>query len=287
MSSEPSHDRVVLQRQLGAASRALLRPQTYVGAALESWYSLVHAAAYPTGLSPVDLVQPFLHAEAAAIDAPEHLAPALVARPVVLVHGYLHNRSAFIALTRALRRAGFARVHAFDYPQLSLGIDATAARLASQVARLRDVSDGERVAVVGHSMGGIIARAYLQDHGGADVVDTLVTIGSPHGGTHTARLGVGPAAAEMAVGSTFMRRLARGVRRDGVRYVSYYSDLDACVVPAVSAKLVHPELDVTNVRVADTGHLSMLLSAPVITSVVSHLSDPARLRAGSDGARHM
>lgn len=41
----------------------------------------------------------------------------------------------------------------------------------------------ERVDIVGHSMGGLVARAYLDYQGGLQKVDKLMTIGTPHRGT--------------------------------------------------------------------------------------------------------
>jgi hypothetical protein len=42
----------------------------------------------------------------------------------------------------------------------------------------------------------------------------------------------------------------------------------------VSAKLLHPALRATNVRVRDIGHLSLLLSRSVLTDLVHRLEQP-------------
>jgi pimeloyl-ACP methyl ester carboxylesterase len=44
------------------------------------------------------------------------------------------------------------------------------------------------VHIVGHSLGGMIARYYVQRMGGSAAVGTLVTLGGPHTGTVTAQL---------------------------------------------------------------------------------------------------
>ena len=45
--------------------------------------------------------------------------------------------------------------------------------------------------IVGHSMGGLVARHYIQHFNGDKRVQSLITLGSPHHGTPTALLGVG------------------------------------------------------------------------------------------------
>ena len=49
----------------------------------------------------------------------------------------------------------------------------------------------DRFHIIGHSMGGLIARHYVQHCGGNKRVQTLITLGAPHHGTPTALLGVG------------------------------------------------------------------------------------------------
>ncbi|MDP8978442.1 MAG: alpha/beta fold hydrolase [Actinomycetota bacterium] len=269
-------------RQALAVLRALLRPGTYAGAGRELSLALVHAALYPLGLTSVESLQEALRADRAVGAIDERLGAATAGMPVILVHGYVMNRSAFLVMSRALARAGFRHVRSFEYPQFSRGVARVAGMLRTEVEATLAASGAARCMIVGHSMGGVVARYYIQELGGQDTVDTLVTLGTPHDGTYTAAWGVGPAALDMAYRSPLLERLRAGARRADVRYISYYSDLDVWVVPAVSAKLTVPALEATNVRVRDIGHLSMLLSGEVIRSVVDYLSRPdtARPRLG-------
>jgi hypothetical protein len=74
--------------------------------------------------------------------------------------------------------------------------------------------------------------------------------------------------------SEYLRRLDRSARPGLARWIAYYSDLDFMITPAVSAKLLHPALRATNVRVRDIGHLSLLLSRSVLTDLVHRLEQP-------------
>lgn len=260
-----------LRRQAGIALRSLLRPGTYIGTARELALTAVHAAAYPLGmardanrrsrpLAEYDLDTPLADHETASM-------------PVILVHGWIHNRSAFLGISRVLRRHGFRHIHAFDYNPLTYDIPEIAGMLAAEVDRVLSITGAERCMLVGHSMGGIVSRYYVQQLGGDAVVDTVITLGSPHRGTYAAYLGPGASAPQMRPDSTLMRRLEETARPSDVRWIAVYSDLDLLILPAVNAKLVHPALRAHNIKVADMGHLSMLLSGEVMRAVVAHLSD--------------
>jgi pimeloyl-ACP methyl ester carboxylesterase len=191
--------------------------------------------------------------------------------PVLLVHGFGHNRSGWVALDRALRRAGFTSVHTWNYNPVLHDVGELAARLGQRVELIRALTGCERVHVVGHSLGGVLLRWYVQELGGDATVGTAVTIASPHEGTELARLAFGHTAKELRPGSAVMRRLAGGVRPGTVRWIAYYSNLDGLVMPGVSAMIRAPELRAVNIFVKDQGHLSIMLARAVTGSVVEQL----------------
>ena len=90
------------------------------------------------------------------------------------------NRSIFTVLRRGLRRRGFRRVLAINYSPLTSDVRLAATNLATRVEQLCAETGFERIHVIGHSMGGLIARYYVQRLGGDARVHTLVTLGTPH-----------------------------------------------------------------------------------------------------------
>ncbi len=250
---------VALQRQLGAAMRSALRPGSYLGLAREMLLTSVHAATYPLGLFPAPQLNP------------DKLDPA-ARRPVLLLHGWVHNRSAFLMMQRGLRRAGLGPLNTFEYPSFSGNLDEIAHKVGPAVEHLLERSGRESCVLIGHSMGGLIARQYVQELGGDRFVDTVVTLGTPHRGTYSAYCGLGRSAEQCRPGSAYLRRLEHTAKASATHWISYYSDLDLMVMPAVSAKLTLPALKATNVRVRDVGHLSMLLSRPVLDDLVHRLN---------------
>ena len=190
--------------------------------------------------------------------------------PVALVHGYFHNRSGFDYLSRELRLRGFRWIHGMNYNPLGHSIPDLAERFGHYVEDLRRVSGANRVHLVGHSLGGVIARWYVEELEGYKVVDTCVTIGTPHHGTLAAYLGPGAAARDLRPGSGVMQRLDQSLRRSRVKYVNLYSDLDFLILPPSSA-LLPEQRNVHNHLIEDLGHTSLLLSEELVDQLCGHL----------------
>ena len=248
--------------KLEVLRRAVTRPETYTGTLRELTSTAACVVRYPLGIVE------------GAIRTGRPCGEATLDTPVLLVHGYGHNRSGWTALSRALRCAGFTSVHTWNYNPLRHDVPTLATHLGERVELLRAITGSEKVHVVGHSLGGVLLRWYVQELGGDRTVDTAVTIASPHEGTDLARLVFGPRSRtikQIAPGSSIMRRLAETARPMPVRWIAYYSNLDGLVMPATSAMISAPDLRAVNVFVKDQGHLSILLAPAVTGSIVEQL----------------
>jgi pimeloyl-ACP methyl ester carboxylesterase len=77
-------------------------------------------------------------------------------------------------------------------PGERLSIETSAILLAQLVDDVRSQTGAAKVILVAHSMGGLVCRSLIQKYYpatgtiGADVIDKLVTFGTPHGGIHFA-----------------------------------------------------------------------------------------------------
>jgi pimeloyl-ACP methyl ester carboxylesterase len=187
------------------------------------------------------------------------------------VHGYGANKSNWFFIDRELRSVGFERLHALNYnPLTARGIDDLAERAVQRARGLMDQAGTDRIHLVGHSLGGIIAR-YAVQLGGLEGVDTCVTIGSPHRGAPLAHLGVGPVARELRPGSHVLARLHASSRRLPTRFVAFYSNVDI-LSPGHRSRITEPALRGTNVLVKDEGHTSMMLSRRLASAVATQLA---------------
>ncbi|MDQ1731791.1 MAG: triacylglycerol lipase [Pseudonocardiales bacterium] len=247
-----------------------------VGAAKEVSSLTAHVALYPAG---VLAERRELHDPRHRIDTLSPLTRGLIlddiaasGTPIVLVHGIVDNRAAFAFLRRTLRRRGFGRITTVNYSPLTSDIRVAAQHLARHVERVCSQTGYEQVFLVGHSLGGIIARYYVQRLGGDVRVPSLISLGSPHAGTHTARLLPLKVARQLRPGSGLMRELAEPTECR-TRFVAIYSDADEVVLPHRSASLEHPDLMVTRVRIHGVGHLSLLVDREVVHTVADALTE--------------
>jgi len=99
-------------------------------------------------------------------------------RPIILLHGYAMNRANFLPLAYRLARAGLGPVFGFEYWTLGR-IVAASRQLGWFVDEVRAQTGAAEVDLVGHSMGGVVARYYVTLAGGDGAVKNLVTLGSP------------------------------------------------------------------------------------------------------------
>ena len=183
-------------------------------------------------------------------------------RTVVLVHGYLTNRSGMLPLAGYLRFRGLRQVLTFNYPS-SDGIERGAIALR---AYLKKHVRGGRIDLVGHSLGGLVARTYLQQLGGARRVDQCITLGTPHQGTYNSYWVASRVGRELRPDSALLARIHASRSRAGpVRFLSIIAGSDNLVVPRVFA--AHEE----EVRVPDLGHVGMLFSPTVLRLVGDRL----------------
>ena len=98
--------------------------------------------------------------------------------PVVLVHGLFGDPTNFVAIRRELSRHGIRRFSCFGYPP-RVDYQRLAGRFGEHVAAVARETGAMQVDVVAHSLGGLVARYFVQT-GGGFVVRRLVTLGTPY-----------------------------------------------------------------------------------------------------------
>jgi pimeloyl-ACP methyl ester carboxylesterase len=191
-------------------------------------------------------------------------------RPIILCHGYMHNRSAFLYMGHRLKQSGRNNIVAINFGPLSEEVPHFAERL-SEAVNLALVNSGcDKVDLAGHSMGGLVVRYYIEKLGGAASVNAAVTIGSPHCGTKTAALGIFRSSKQFRPDSSlitgFERPVAGSVAAD---MTAIWSDFDSIVLPNEAACLPEPY---ANVRIGGVGHVALLFSGRVFDEVRRALS---------------
>ncbi|WP_405562396.1 esterase/lipase family protein [Streptomyces sp. NBC_01180] len=203
-------------------------------------------------------------------------------RPVVLLHGFVDNRSVFVLLRRSLLRHGWQHPESLNYSLLTCDIRAAAELLGQHIEEICARTGHQDVDIVGHSLGGLIARYYVQRQGGDRRVRTLVTLGTPHEGTQIALLmSAHPLVRQMLPHSDVIEELRGPAPGCRTRFVSFWSELDHLMIPVEAGCIDHPDLITTNVRVSGIGHLALPVHPVVAAAIREALESSDETATGS------
>ncbi|MBV7255850.1 caspase family protein [Pacificimonas sp. WHA3] len=193
---------------------------------------------------------------------------------LLVVHGIIGDTTAMLGgVQDAALNGRFDLVLSYDYENLSTPIDETAGLLAADLAGAGlTADDGKALTIMAHSMGGLVSRVFIEQLGGAAVVDHLVMCGTPNAGSPFGRVGTArkilqvlatvgtnfapqfcgpalillqrskkltPTLEQMSPDSEFIERLNTG-EQPSTRYSILAGDIDAYDAPAGSgfAKLL-------------------------------------------------
>jgi len=257
---------LMLPARLAGLSMALLK-----ATALEVAILAGHLLLYPSGI----VQERRIAAELPPPDAPR--LPAESRPPVVLLHGFIDNRSVFVLLRRALAQHGGQHVESLNYSPLTCDIRTAAELLGRHIEEICERTGHHQVDIVGHSLGGLIARYYAQRLGGDARVRTLVTLGTPHEGTRVVPLAdAHPIVRQMRPGSDVIEELREPAPDCRTRFVSFWSDLDQLMAPLETACVNHPDLIAQNVRVSGIGHLALPVHPAVAAGIRQALDRPVQ-----------
>jgi pimeloyl-ACP methyl ester carboxylesterase len=204
---------------------------------------------------------------------------------VVLLHGLGRSRRAMLALQAALRSSGYT-VWNRGYPSTRAPVEQLAPVVGAAVAECRK-SAPQRIHFVTHSMGGILLRAYLQDHEVAEA-GRVVMLGPPNHGSEIVdayrdrwwfRWWNGPAGQQLGTArDSLPNRLAplklevgviAGKRSGDPWFGGLFRGEHDGKVSVASASL--PEMKA--LLVVDAGHTFMMNSPEVIRQVKAFLKD--------------
>ncbi len=193
---------------------------------------------------------------------------------VLMVHGFMSNSGIWWWVARALRQKGIFGIDSLNLTPVFGNIDQYARQLDQHIARLRTqgVTD---VLLVGHSMGGLVCRSWLQarpesSQGVGGLRCQLLTQCTPWQGTRLARFLPWRNLAELAHHSPWVLAHSEGL---GIPALSLYSAHDNVVIP-YTAGLDH---SINSGELRALGHLSVLFEAQVVSEIALRCSSrPSR-----------
>ncbi len=113
----------------------------------------------------------------------ERSLPPMSGKGVILLHGIIRSSKSIYTVSRELRKAGFA-AFPMEYPSTQVSIPEAAELLDSVISHLDGIDE---VYLVGHSMGGLVIRAWFAKHQDARI-KRVVMMGTPNYGAEFADL---------------------------------------------------------------------------------------------------
>lgn len=204
-----------------------------------------------------------------------HVYAGSSAVPVLLVHGYGCNSGYWAHLLPRLARARISHA-TVDLVPVAGDIEHYVDQVERAVEHLRAQTGAARIAIVAHSMGGLVARAWLRRHGdehGGKRVVRVITLGTPHFGTGLANFGLGVNAAQMrrkgGIPCDWLRRLDAG--EDAARralFTSIFSHHDNIISPQTSSQLPGAR----NLAFGGVGHVALGRNPRILDTVMRELA---------------
>ena len=192
--------------------------------------------------------------------------------PVLLIHGYGCNSGYWAHLTPLLDAARISHA-TIDLAPVTASMDDFVPLVEEGVRALLAATGAARVVIVAHSMGGLVARAWMQDVSRGRVA-RVITLGTPHHGTSMASLGVGVNALQMRRDSAWLRALAAAESTETrASITSIYTHHDNIVTPQTSSELD----DARNLAFGGVGHVALAANRGILAAVMDELEREGQL----------
>ncbi|NMB75307.1 MAG: alpha/beta fold hydrolase [Myxococcales bacterium] len=194
---------------------------------------------------------------------------------LVVIPGLCENALTLSILARRLSRRTGAPVLVITPRRYFDSLENLAAACRQQIEAFLRETGCTRADLVGHSMGGILARLLSQPAQLGERVRSIVTVASPHLGSALSAVGIGRNLRQMRRGSAFLESLNAQPPPESVRIAGICSIHDNLVLPWNCALSPHGE----NLLLRFRAHLTLILSAEVADRVAERLAAPRRTLA--------
>jgi len=203
--------------------------------------------------------------------------------PVLLLHGYGANSGFWKPMSQQLSAAGITHA-AIDLEPLLGSIDDYAELIQTAAQELCVSHGAQTIVIVGHSMGGLAARAWLRRYGDERLAG-LITLGTPHFGSTLAAYAMGenarqmlPAVGKEASAGDWLTSLANSESADlRARMRSIYSRHDNIVAPQQSALLP----GASNMPLDLVGHVALGFDRDVIQLLMTAITTARQSRCAN------
>ena len=187
--------------------------------------------------------------------------------PILLLHGCIMRGGTLFFIQNQLQKDGWNPVYTWNYMPPFKNIPYYAEKLKDKVDEILRRTTHTKITLICHSMGGLIARYYINFLEGKSSVDKLITLGTPHKGTQLWSFSYNPCVLDMRPGSDFLKKL-RAIPLN-IKVLSIYSSFDAIVLPYRNSILKRK--NVVNKEFDNLWHMRLIFSPKVYEEIRSFL----------------
>jgi triacylglycerol lipase len=187
--------------------------------------------------------------------------------PVLFIHGLLHNPSTFAWLKQKLALYGFKNFSDMNLSTMTHGIDEMSEQTAGSVEQILKRYQVPHIDIVAHSMGGLVARHFVQKLGGDGKVRNLITLGTPHQGTRISNYFWFENIKSLSPDSPTILELNACPLPQHTRAVAVSGGMDVLMWPRTCVQWE----GVRNIHLPRVGHAGLLFSRRVLQIIVAHL----------------
>jgi len=199
---------------------------------------------------------------------------------VLFIHGISGSPRNFKYIIDNLDKSKYQAFYAF-YPS-GISISVASKYLIRVITELKIRYGFDNIAIVGHSMGGLVSRSMMNDFSlKQNFVDTFITISSPLNGDKRANFGVNFApdlmasVRDIASGSEFLNQLYKKPLAKGVKYHMIFGmksdESTDGVVTILSQLRMDAQKEALSIRGYNEDHMSILNSKEVSQYIYSLL----------------
>jgi len=188
-------------------------------------------------------------------------------RPVILIHGIWDTSAKMEWLAEYLKTQGF---HVHIHELIPNNASVSMHHLAKELKSYLEVNDIAECDIVAFSMGGVVARLFIQEYEGGNKVRKCATIATPHKGTIMASLSRTIGGKEMRKGSSLIKELdCLSHSASSTKWLSIRTPLDLMIIPSSSSVISFGE----NRSFPIVAHPLMVRSRRVARCVADFLSN--------------